>query len=605
MLEARLVRDTKEWTIDYLGKLSNYSWEVAATEALRYQDRVAETDYNAQQERIIDTAMLNLELNQEALYDKYVTSESLRATQDELNFNNEVNKQRLQLGSNLTDLGQQGQEALNLRNQQLAGLDVDLERSSIDVLQAINKRQGYQQDIRNARETKKQELGRVNAQFQMLSAQERKKFQLAKDNAEKQKILETAGINLKEDFDLAEIGINYATDKAELSLKAAQSNAESMQAARGYMNSIKQRAAEADQIVRGKEAEGQEIQEDLIISERLDTIRRDAEYITAIVDGASTKASTVTKGGGSNSAQRAALDSMMAYGRSYGEMKALQDQRRTKLNSYNADLVGRTASQLGQIATAISGEADNIKYTNQSNLLKNEGFKLTDAALNTNKTLDTLGVKKQSRLARQSERVKFNTTVKSLAQLRTQNVEKLRFNRDEDKDEIKLKTKQLIEDAKLNKAGAQLDIQNARLDMTDTRLNKKNVKQNYNTTAKGIKADIKTAKQNYNLNTQFLLDNFNDLTVPGYELARRQGERDFTELVQGTYNEVKGAARPYRNAVIFDPLEPIAGLKPEKGMATQFRGPSWGEIATNAFKAGAQGAMSQSYVNRNGDLAFR
>ena len=103
-----------------------------------------------------------------------------------------------------------------------------------------------------------------------------------------------------------------------------------MEAARGYMNSIKQRAAEADQIVRGKETEGQDIQEDLIISERLDTIRRDAEYITAIAEGANTKVQTVTRGGGSNSAQRAALDSMMAYGRSYGEMKALQDQRRTK-----------------------------------------------------------------------------------------------------------------------------------------------------------------------------------------------------------------------------------------------------------------------------------
>ena len=128
--------------------------------------------------------------------------------------------------------------------------------------------------------------------------------------------------------------------KKELRIKAAQSNAESMEkAARGYMNSIKQRAAEADQIVRGKETEGQDIQEDLIISERLDTIRRDAEYITAIAEGANTKVQTVTRGGGSNSAQRAALDSMMAYGRSYGEMKALQDQRRTKLNSYNADLL--------------------------------------------------------------------------------------------------------------------------------------------------------------------------------------------------------------------------------------------------------------------------
>jgi len=181
----------------------------------------------------------------------------------------------------------------------------------------------------------------------------------------------------------------------------------------------------------------------------------------------------------------------------------------------------------------------------------------------------------------------------------------LRFDRNEDRDEIKLKAQQLIADAKLNKAGAQLNIRDARLDMKDTRLDKKNARQGYKTTAKGIKADLKSVKQNYKMNTEFLLDNFNELTVPGYELARRQGERDFTELVESTYNEVQGAARPYRKAIIFDPLEPIAGLKPEKGLATEIRGPSWGEIGARAFMAGAQGAMSQSYTNSSGNLAFR
>ena len=226
-----------------------------------------------------------------------------------------------------------------------------------------------------------------------MSAQERAKLTLGKGNAQQTRDLALADLDLQRGLKLGEIDIDYATDKKELRIRAAQSNAESMEAARGYMNSIKQRAAEADQIVRGKETEGQDIQEDLIISERLDTIRRDAEYITAIAEGANTKVQTVTRGGGSNSAQRAALDSMMAYGRSYGEMKALQDQRRTKLNSYNADLVGRTASQLGQIATAIGGEADRIKYTSDANLLKNEGFQLENSALKTNKQLDKLGFK--------------------------------------------------------------------------------------------------------------------------------------------------------------------------------------------------------------------
>ena len=95
-------------------------------------------------------------------------------------------------------------------------------------------------------------------------------------------------------------------------------------------------------------------------------------------------------------------------------MKALQDQRRTKLNSYNADLVGRTASQLGQIATAISGEADRIKYTSDANLLKNQGFQLENSALKTNKQLDKLGIQSQTRLGKTKAKDTYRQTVANL-----------------------------------------------------------------------------------------------------------------------------------------------------------------------------------------------
>ena len=91
---AQYERDIKEWDISYLQQVSDYSWEVAATEALRYQERVKQIDYENQQERVIDAAMLNLELNKEALYDTYTTSEELRALQDNLIFDNEVDKQQ-------------------------------------------------------------------------------------------------------------------------------------------------------------------------------------------------------------------------------------------------------------------------------------------------------------------------------------------------------------------------------------------------------------------------------------------------------------------------------------------------------------------------------
>ena len=638
---AQYERDIKEWDINYLQQVSDYSWEVAATEALRYQERVKQIDYENQQERVIDAAMLNLELNKEALYDTYTTSEELRALQDNLIFDNEVNKQKLTLSTDLINLGQQGQvaldqrnqlidrynnqglTALNRRDQQISQASVSLARSNIDVLQALNRKQGFKLDIANAQADRKLAVQEAKDQFNLLSAQERAKLTLGKGNAQQTRDLALADLDLQRGLKLGEIDIDYATDKKELRIRAAQSNAESMEAARGYMNSIKQRAAEADQIVRGKETEGQDIQEDLIISERLDTIRRDAEYITAIAEGANTKVQTVTRGGGSNSAQRAALDSMMAYGRSYGEMKALQDQRRTKLNSYNADLVGRTASQLGQIATAIGGEADRIKYTSDANLLKNEGFQLENSALKTNRSLDKLGIQSQTRLGKTKAKDTYRQTVASLTQLKNQNVAKLRFEKQADIEDAREQASQAIAGLQLQKKAAQLQVNDARLGKADARLDKQAAREdyrttmqglsldkgaareNYNTTKKGLKDQVKAAKKNYKLNTSYLLNNFNQLTVPSYELARRQGEREFTALVEGTYNEVEAAATPYREAVIFDPLEPIAGLRPEKGIFTPVKGPSFGQIATNAFMAGVSGAMSQSYTNDSGNLAFR
>ena len=79
--KAQYERDTKVWELQYLESQSDYAWQLANTEAQRYQDRVAESDYYAQQGRVIDAAMLNLKLNTEALRDQYVEGERLRALQ--------------------------------------------------------------------------------------------------------------------------------------------------------------------------------------------------------------------------------------------------------------------------------------------------------------------------------------------------------------------------------------------------------------------------------------------------------------------------------------------------------------------------------------------
>ena len=68
----------------------NYQWKVAETEAIRFQEKQAKADYEWRAGRLADAALINLDLNQQAIYDQYVTAEQLRATQDSMSYTNEM-----------------------------------------------------------------------------------------------------------------------------------------------------------------------------------------------------------------------------------------------------------------------------------------------------------------------------------------------------------------------------------------------------------------------------------------------------------------------------------------------------------------------------------
>ena len=169
--------DLKTWELDYLQRVSDYSWSVAATEAQRYQERVKEADYDKRQGLIIEAAIQNLQLNSEAIQQTYVVEEGLRAKQ---------------VSQELTvDLGS-------------------------EMISATN------------------DFAQLNENSQKLAAD------------------------------------------------AAVANTRSMQSTAQYLNNINVRASQADQLQAQTYGEGQAIQEQILIGESLDTLRRDAEYITAI-----------------------------------------------------------------------------------------------------------------------------------------------------------------------------------------------------------------------------------------------------------------------------------------------------------------------------------
>jgi hypothetical protein len=122
-------RAVKEWEIDYLEKRANWMWDVAKTEATKYVERQKEADYNWRAQKLIDSAMSNLAVNQAALHDRFVTEEDLRAVQ--------VGGEH---GYNMNRLASEAGETVR---QYMAGI----RDSALQSSQAVNQMQREQQEI--------------------------------------------------------------------------------------------------------------------------------------------------------------------------------------------------------------------------------------------------------------------------------------------------------------------------------------------------------------------------------------------------------------------------------------------------------------------------
>lgn len=266
----------KLWAIDVLKGKSSYARQTAEVSALRYQDRVAEYDYDETASRNIEASLQNLRLNMDGFNQTYVLEEAYRARE---------------VSQALTfDLGTQSIVAQN-----------DIDTLTTRSLQKRNE--------------------------------------------------------------------------------AIAANVDTMQQTATYLNNVKIKGMEADALLATQDAKGQEIQEMIVISEALDTIKRDAELVSAIAQDATTSAKTVARQGGSASSKRAGIEAMQAMGRTYGEMLLLQQNKRRSLSNYNQELVGKTASELNMIAQQMKGQADQIQFAGAKNAGKQKGFQLAQMGI--------------------------------------------------------------------------------------------------------------------------------------------------------------------------------------------------------------------------------
>ena len=91
-----------------------------------------------------------------------------------------------------------------------------------------------------------------------------------------------------------------------------------------------------------------------------------------------------------------------------------------------------------------------------------------------------------------------------------------------------------------------------------------------------------------------------EIETQGFEIGARQGQRELTGRYINSQAQIEQASMPYRDAIIFDPLEPIEGLPPEKKIPTFSKPESPINSYANAILGGVQTALSFSQMTSDG-----
>jgi hypothetical protein len=84
------------------------------------------------------------------------------------------------------------------------------------------------------------------------------------------------------------------------------------------------------------------------------------------------------------------------------------------------------------------------------------------------------------------------------------------------------------------------------------------------------------------------------LTIPSFQLAEKQYGREVKSLQLQTRQAFDEATTKYREQTFFDPLKPVAGLRPQYIAPTAIAGASAGSVIGNAILGGIQGAATWS-----------
>ena len=548
LAKANFERDEDNWELGFLGLMANYAWKMAETESARYVDSVKKADYEKEQSGIIDTVIQNLILNAEGLEDKYVAAEQIR-------YDDEVRSllyRADELGRNFKG---EDLEAAVSRTQSKINTQSSLASSSIKRMLGI---QGN------------------NSEARLATANNNMEFRDRRDILENNRAMSLMREDLGRDIRNDNIEFEASIAKAGNNLAAAQSNRQALTQVAQYMNQIKQNNLASNALLSETENTGADIQEQIVLGEQIDTLERDAKYVAAIADSSVIRNQAAVRQGGSNSSNKISLDAIQAFGRTYGQMRVQQNVRRQQMAKFNASVQGKIATQFASFAQTASGLRDQVRGAKQLQKLRQNEFIFNDQRIDAAKEL-AIG---QSNV--QADQNRF-------------------IIRQEASDKIT----QLINAKNAANGLTELTRLNSNRNVKyEAKLNNIQTKAQQKLDRFGINRGMSLERDSYRSEIKNNKDIFNNSTLQGFLLGNRQGQREFQALVQGAFNQVNQAATPYRDAIINDPLLPIAGMKPELENNKKMYVPSTGSIILDTTFGAAKNVLDSAGTDAKGNLTF-
>ena len=116
--------------------------------------------------------------------------------------------------------------------------------------------------------------------------------------------------------------------------------------------------------------------------------------------------------------------------------------------------------------------------------------------------------------------------------------------------------------------------------------------------------DAKSSNERFGIDAKNRLDSFEKLTMPGYKLAARQGQRELDSLFLRTQGQLDEASIPYRENIIFDPQKPLPGMMANIEAPTYASAESAGSVIGGAVIAGVNGALKGTFKKGDGGIGW-